>query len=412
MKNLPIPAFILALSSLVFGCHGKDEKHETEEHGHKIVVTTPLAKDVVSTQRYVCQIHSRRHIEVRALETGYLEEVKVQEGQSVKKDDEMFRIIPVLFQANLETEAAEAKLAQIKFETTKLLSDKSIVSEQELALARAERAKALAKVKKARAELNFTSLKAPFDGIVDRQRAQQGSLVEEGDILSTLSDNQVMWVYFNVPEARYLDYRARMKEDEAGMKIQLQLANGDIFPQEGKIGAIEADFNNETGNIPFRADFDNPEALLRHGQTGTILVHRPLHDAIVIPQRATYEILAKRYVFVIEPKGGETAAHETASHETASHETEGATHEAAAHGDDGAKEEHHPKKGSMGRGVVRQREIVVQEEMEDIFVIKKGLTVTDHIIFEGIQQVRDGDEIEYELRSPEEILQNTKFHAE
>ena len=200
-------------------------------------------------------------------------------------------------------------------------------------------------------------------------------MVEEGDILSTLSDNEVMWVYFNVPEAQYLDYRARMKKHEDEMKIQLQLANGETFPQPGKIGAIEAEFNNETGNIPFRADFDNPEGLLRHGQTGTVLVQRPLNDAIVIPQRATYEILARRYVYVVEPKEGET---------------------------------HQP----TGHGIVRQREIVVEEELEDIFVVKKGLGDNDRIVFEGIGQVRDGDEVEYELRPADEILANTKQHAE
>ena len=78
------------------------------------------------------------------------------------------------------------------------------------------------------------------------------------------------------------------------------LANGSKFQQIGKIGAIEAKFNNETGNIPFRADFPNPDRLLRHGQTGTVLINRTLKNAIVIPQRATFEILDKRYVYVVD----------------------------------------------------------------------------------------------------------------
>ena len=69
-------------------------------------------------------------------------------------------------------------------------------------------AKAKAKAQLAAAELNFATVKAPFDGIVDRLHHQQGSLVEEGEILTTLSDNSLMWVYFNVPEARYLEYMA------------------------------------------------------------------------------------------------------------------------------------------------------------------------------------------------------------
>ena len=103
------------------------------------------------------------------------------------------------------------------------------------------------------------------------------------------------------------------------------LANGNKFQQTpARSVAIEAKFNNETGNIPFRADFPNPDGLLRHGQTGNVLIHRTLHNAIVIPQRATFEILDKRYVYVV------------------------------------GKDD-----------VVHQREIAVQHEMEDIFVIKK-----------------------------------------
>ena len=69
--------------------------------------------------------------------------------------------------------------------------------------------------------------------------------------------------------------------------------------RSGKISAIEAQFNNDTGKIPFRADFPNPDRLLRHGMTGTVFIHRTLTNAIVIPQRATFEILDKRYVYVV-----------------------------------------------------------------------------------------------------------------
>ena len=132
--------------------------------------------------------------------------------------------------------------------------------------------KANAKAKLAQAELNFATVKAPFDGIIDRLHDQHGSLVKEGEILTTLSDNSLMWVYFNVPEARYLEYMADVSQDKEDQQIELVLANGNKFQQLGKIGAIEADFNNETGNIPFRADFPNPDRLLRHGQTGNVLI--------------------------------------------------------------------------------------------------------------------------------------------
>ena len=82
---------------------------ESDREGQKIVVTSPMAKDVIITQQYVCQIHSQRHIEVRALQNGYLEEIPVKEGQAVKKGDVLFKIVPTLYQAKLDAELAEAR---------------------------------------------------------------------------------------------------------------------------------------------------------------------------------------------------------------------------------------------------------------------------------------------------------------
>jgi membrane fusion protein, multidrug efflux system len=225
--------------------------------------------------------------------------------------------------------------------------------------------RAKAKADQAQAEVNFTEVKAPFDGIVDRLLQREGSLIKEGDILTTLSDNSVMWVYFNVPEKYYLEYMAHRKQHEQEDRIELMLANSDMFPQTGKIGAIEADFNNENGNIKFRADYPNPDRLLRHGQTGTIKIRRPLRDALLIPQRATFELLDKRYVKVV---GEDGKAHQTL--------------------------------------------ITVKHELEDIFVVNSGLNVGDKIVLEGVREVEEGAKVEYEFRKPEDALKNQKFHAE
>ena len=171
---------------------------------------------------------------------------------------------------------AEAKLVGMEFNNTKRLFDERVVSQQEVALHQAKLAKAVATAKSGPGRIELYQVSAPFDGIVDRLEQRQGSLIKEGEVLTSLSDNRVMWVYFNVPEARYLEYMADPEQEKEAQKIELVLANGNKFPQTGKIGAIEANFNNETGNIPFRADFPNPEGLLRHGQTGNVLIHRQL----------------------------------------------------------------------------------------------------------------------------------------
>jgi membrane fusion protein, multidrug efflux system len=367
MKVSPFQAIVLALFSLYLpACqrlNGQEEQAE-EEH-HMITVTSPQAKDVITTQQYVCQIRSQRHINVCAFVNGYVEEVLVREGQAVKAGDVMFKILPTLYKAKLDAEMAEAELVGLEFKNTKKLCDEKVVSQQEVAINQAKLSKALATAKLAQAELNFTVLRASFDGIVDRLEVRQGSLIKEGEVLTSLSDNSVMWVYFNVPEARYLDYMADPDPDKAEQTITLELANGNKFQYAGKIGAIEANFNNETGNIPFRADFPNPNGLLRHGQTGNVLIHNVLKKALVIPQRATFEILDKQFVFVVDKEG-----------------------------------------------VVHQREITIQNEQDDIFVVKKGLAADDKIVLDGIQQVRDGNKVEYEFRRPQEVLANQKHHAE
>jgi membrane fusion protein (multidrug efflux system) len=364
MKISKILAIILAPVCLCLpACHPHEDQADQEHH--KIVVTRPKAEDVLITEQYVCQIHSQRDIKVCALENGYLEAIRVNEGQAVKKGDLMFKIVPTLYQARLDAELAEAKLAELELKNTERLAKNNVVSQNEVALFQAKLEKAKAKAKLAEAELRFTNVTAPFDGIVDRLHQQLGSLIKEGEELTTLSDNSVMWVYFNVPEARYLDYKAGVGQEKESQKIELVLANGSKFPHSGKIGAIEAEFNNETGNIPFRADFPNPDRVLRHGQTGSVLIHLPLKNAVVIPQRATFEVLDKRYVHVV---GKDDVAH--------------------------------------------QREIVVQHELEDIYVIRSGLKMDERIVLDGVRQVRDGEKLEYEFRTPEQVLAKLKNEAE
>lgn len=341
-----------------------NDHEERGEVKRAIVTTGPKVRDIIFTDSFVCQIRSQRHIEVRALEGGYLNGILITEGQAVKKGDTMFEILPVLYQAKLDAENAKAEVAKLKYKYTQQLLEKKVVSENETLLQKAEFAEAQAKANLAQAELNFTHVKAPYDGMVDRLLQREGSLIKEGDILTTLADNSVMWVYFNVPEKYYLRYMAEKARREKEDKIELVLADGSTFPQPGKI-TIEADFNNQTGNIKFRADFANPDGLLRHGQTGTIKIRRPLKNALLIPQRATFDLLDKRYVWIVDKDG-----------------------------------------------VVHQQPIAVQYELEDVYVIEGGIDVDAKIVLDGVREVEAGEKIEAEFRSPDEAFKKLKFHAE
>lgn len=373
---------LLALTTprLCLGNDGKESKkpekhaeHAEHEEEVELVATSPKSTDVTITQPYVCQIHARRHIEIRALVEGYLEEVKVKEGQMVQQGEVIFQLYPPLYEAKLAAAQAEAMRAQVEYDNTMNLFGKGVVSEQEVKLKKAELAKAEAEVKLAQAELGFASIKAPFPGLIDRQYQQQGSLVKEEDLLTSLSDTSVMWVYFNVPEARYFEFLAiqgkttdRSRIELKNSTIELRLADGNTFNHNpGNSVTVEGQFNNETGNIPFRADFPNPDGVLRHGQTGTILVHRNLQKAIVIPQRATFEILDKQFVWRID--------------------------------------EH---------DVVHQQPIAIAHELEDVFVLKEGLSLEDKFILDGVRHVHEGQKVKYDFHKPDEVLTHQKFHAE
>jgi membrane fusion protein (multidrug efflux system) len=345
MRHLSL--LILITAATLNSC--AHDEHNTEEK-IKFIVTSPIKIDTLVYHEYVGQIHSIQHIELRTLEKGYLEKIYIDEGQLVKKGQLLFQILPIFNEAEVQKSKAEVSFAEIEYQNTKSLSDSNIVSKNELALAKATLDKVKAELTLAEAHLAFTQIRAPFDGIMGRfNDVRLGSLVDEGDLLTTLSDNSKMWVYFNVPETEYLDYATRTRPDSL-LQVQLKLANSAIFNQMGVIETIEADFDNKTGNIAFRATFKNPERILRNGETGNIQMPINLNGTLLIPQKTTFEILDRRYVFVVNKNN-----------------------------------------------VLETREIIVGTEMQHIYQVISGLTSDDKILVEGLRKVKNGQKIESEF---------------
>lgn len=344
------------------GCHsGHKETHEELT----LTVTTPLQADTSINKEYVCQIKAINHIEIRSMERGYLQKIFVDEGQRIKEGQKMFQIMPVIYQAEMEKSKAEANFAEIEYQNTKKLSDSKIVSDQELALAKAKLDRELANLKLSNTHLSLATIKAPFNGIMDKFHVRLGSLVEEGELLTTLSDNSKLWVYFNVPEVEYLDYVQRIKK-EGAQKVKLKMANNEIFDQEGKFETIEADFNNETGNIAFRATFPNPDGILRHGETGTILMPSHIKKAMTIPQGCTFDILDKKFVYVVDDQG-----------------------------------------------VIQSRQITVSVELPHLYIVDSGLDPNEMILVEGLRKVKNKDKIKVIVKPIKDVIHELNhLHAE
>ena len=360
MKRIAIFTGLIALVCL-YSCTPKEiQKEETSN----FTVTNPAVIDTSVTKEYVSQIKSVRNIEIRALEKGFLQNIYVDEGQFVKAGQVLFKIVPKMYEAEMQKAAAETKSAEIELQNTKMLSDKNVVSKNELLMAKAKLDQAKAEMAIAKFHLTATEIRAPFDGTIDRIPNKLGSLIDEGELLTSLSDNSQMFAYFNVSEPEYLDYQTNVK-DRGSNKVGLLLANNQLLKYKGEVQTIESEFDSETGNIAFRAKFPNPDKLLKNGETGKVQMTVPLKKAIIIPQKATYEIQDKIYAFVV--------------------------------GND---------------NVIHARNITIAAEMPDLYVIGSGLAANDKILLEGVQKVKEDDKIKYTFVSPQRAITTLQLKAE
>lgn len=339
------------------------EKAEKEEIS-TYKVTSPLRLDTSFVKEYVSQIKSVRDIEIRAQEKGYLQNIYVDEGQYVHAGQVLFRIMPKVYEAELLKTEAEAKASEIELQNTQTLADKNIVSKNELAMAKAKLDQAKAEVSLAKLHLSFTEIRAPFDGTIDRIPLKLGSLVDEGELLTSLSDNSQMFAYFNVSEPEYLNYQTNAK-NSVNTKVKLMLANNEPLKYQGTVETVESEFNSETGNIAFRARFPNPDRLLKNGETGKVLMTVPVKNTLIIPQKSTFEIQEREYVFVVDKNG-----------------------------------------------IVKSRSITVVNEMPDLYVVGNGLSDGDKILLEGVQKVKDGDKVKVEFVDPNLAMSQLKLYAE
>ena len=354
---------LLGLGAIL--CHTScTSKKEEKKEEAKYTVTSPIAVDTSFTKEYVSQIKSVRNIEIRALSKGFLQTIYVDEGQSVKAGQLLFKIMPKMYEAEYQKAQAETRASTIELQNTKTLTDKNVVSKNELSMAQAKLDQAKAEMALAKFHLTATEVRAPFDGTIDRIPLKLGSLIDEGELLTSLSDNTQMFAYFNVSEPEYLDYQTNIK-GRGNNTVSLLLANNELLKYKGQVQTIESEFNSETGNIAFRAKFPNPDKLLKNGETGKVQMVVPLRNALVIPQKVTYEIQDKIYVFVVD-----------------------------------------------GKGEVHSRNITIGAEMSDLYVVSGGLAVTDKILLDGVQKVKDNDKIKYEFIAPKEVISRLQLKAE
>jgi membrane fusion protein (multidrug efflux system) len=340
------------LSILLISCSDKTVKNEEQTY----LVVNPILKDTTYERDYAATINSFQNVEIRSKVKGFVENIYLDEGQKVKKGQILFTLNSKEYEqhvhkaeAAIQSTLAELRASEIEVENTKKLFDKNIVSKSELDLITTKVNINKAKVAKEQALLHveFTKIKAPFDGIINRIPNKKGSLIDEGALLTSISNNESVYAYFSVSEIDYLDY---VQSKSKNNTVTLSLANNSIYPYKGTIETTESEFNKETGNIAFRAKFPNPEKLLKEGGTGKILVKKLYKNAIIIPQKSTFEVQGNIYVYLVDKNN-----------------------------------------------TVYSKKINPINRLSNYFVLDKDLTKEDKLIYEGIQSIKTGDKVKYKL---------------
>ena len=287
--------------------------------GNDYVVVTLKTTEADLYTSYPATIKGQQDIEIRPKVSGHITKLCVDEGDFVKKGQPLFLIDRVQYEAAVRSAEANVNVLQANLNTQKLtvdnkraLHDKAIISDYDYEMAQnqlkateAQLAQAKAQLVSARNDLSFCTVTSPADGVVGEIPYRVGSLVSSStaEPLTTVSNIGQMFVYFAMTEKQLLDLtRSTGGITEAVNKmpaVTLMLADGTKYAESGTVSNVSGVIDQTTGSVNMRATFPNPAHVLRSGGTGSVLVPTHAKDAIVIPQKATYEIQDKKFVYLV-----------------------------------------------------------------------------------------------------------------
>jgi RND family efflux transporter MFP subunit len=354
---------------LLVSCNRSENAEQPRE---SFPVTSLIKVDTFSYTDYVAELHALQNVEIRARVTGYLEKIHVDEGVYVKEGQLLFSINNKEYSEKLseasalyKSATAEARAAELELKNVRQLAEKKIVSQTEVDLAvnkvEAQKAKmeeAMAHQTYAQLKLANTDIRAPFNGIINRIPHKIGSLIEEGTLLTSISENDEVYAYFDVSEKEYLNYARNMANDTTSSKVvSLILADGNEHTHKGRIETVEGVIDEHTGNIAFRARFKNPDKIIKHGASGRVRLRKKYNNVIIVPQKSTFEIQDRLYVYVLDKDN-----------------------------------------------IVHMRNIEASYRLPHLFIISKGLETGEKIIYEGIQNIRSDMQIQPSEISMRQII--------
>ncbi len=319
-KNvLQTAAIIVATASFACLSSCSGETQQMQQGAPQIATITTSYGTADLEKSYPATIKGKTDIDVRPLVSGFITKVHVDEGQVVSKGQVLFTLDQVQYQAAVDQAQAAVLVAETAVQTAQLtantkrsLFEKNIISEYEnqlaqnsLAQAQAQLAQAKAGLVNAQKNLSYTVVTAPSSGVVGKIPNREGSLASPSMVtpLTTVSDTGDVYAYFSLTEKDILEMTEENKNLAAAIKampeVQLRLSDGTIYESTGKVATITGTIDSSTGAASVRALFKNSKGVLRSGSTGQVVVPHHMDSVIVIPQKATYELQDRKFVYVV-----------------------------------------------------------------------------------------------------------------
>ena len=315
---MKISPFLLTLALLLPFTSCKEEGTAQNERKTYSLMTVELSDRLLNSS-FPATLRGRQTVEIRPQVSGMITEIRINEGDPVRKDSILFVIDQTQYRAEYEiavanVQSAEAALstARLVLESTKDLYENEVVSEFDLMTAQndlieAEAQLALAKAEETRAynNLSYTEVRSPVNGVASMTPYRVGALVSSSisEPLVKVSDDSQIYAYFSMAENQMLDMILETGSMQNALKdipaVQLQMSNGRMYDHPGKITALSGTIDQATGAISIRASFPNRGHLLRDGGSGSVVIPHQMNDCIVIPQSATFEIQDRIFVYKV-----------------------------------------------------------------------------------------------------------------
>ena len=314
--NKTMYLFAVATVALLASC-GKSQ--DGGAGAPEFAVRTLEGQDIELQTTYPATIKGVQDVEIRPKISGFITKMCVNEGDVVSAGQLLFVIDNVTYEAAVNQTKAAVSAAQSSLNTAKLtyennqkLFDNNVIGTYELESsknsyesAEAALAQAQANYISAKQNLDFCYITSPSNGVVGDLPYKVGALVSSSstDPLTTVSKISSMQVYFSMTEKELLTLTRDAGGMTAALKdfpaVKLQLADGSLYDLEGRVAAVSGVVDSSTGSVSLRADFDNPQQLLKSGASGSIIVPAAKSDAIVIPQEAVTQVQNLMFVYVV-----------------------------------------------------------------------------------------------------------------